>query len=148
LLKDGSYDAAPRAGKYWREIHNRAIELLGVHARPGSDYALTEVVHCKSAKNEGVEEARIECVSRYLDRVLWASPARVIILIGTHAWRAFSERYGGPPVFGGVSNTLALAGQERMTISLPAPGSSQPRKLVHRLTEPELAHARLLLKPA
>jgi hypothetical protein len=146
LLQDGSYDANPRAGKYWREIHNRAIELLGAGARPGIDYALTEVVHCKSAKNEGVEEARLECGSRYLDRVLEASAARVIILIGSHAWRAFSDRYGGPPAFGGVTDALALPGQERMTVSLPAPGSSQSRKLIHRLSEDELAYARRLVR--
>jgi hypothetical protein len=146
LLKDGSYDVAPRAGKYWREIHNRAVELFGAGARPGIDYALTEVVHCKSGKNEGVEEARLECGSRYLDRVLEASPARVIILIGTHAWRVFSDRYGAPSVFGGVTSALALAGQERMTFSLPAPGSSQSRKLIHRLSEDELANARRLVR--
>jgi hypothetical protein len=146
LLKDGSYDPALRAGKYWREIHNRAVELLGSGARPGTDYALTEVVHCKSLKNEGVEEARRECASRYLERVLAASPARVIIVIGAHAWQVFSDWYGGPSAFGRLVSALPVAGRERMVISLPAPGSSQSRKLIHRLSDEELAHARWLVR--
>jgi hypothetical protein len=146
LLKDGSYDTALRAGKYWREIHNRATELLGDNARPGVDYAFSEVVHCKSSSNDGVDEARLECASRYLDRVLAASPARVIVLIGTHAWRVFSEWYGGPAAFGEPAEALAVAGRERMVISLPAPGSSQPRKLINRLGDDELAQARRLVR--
>lgn len=73
LLKDGRYDPAPRAGKYWAEIHRRATELLGPDPQPGIDYALTEVVHCKSSGNQGVTEARMECASRYLEPVLEAA---------------------------------------------------------------------------
>jgi hypothetical protein len=145
LLKDGHFDTAPRAGKYWAEIHQRAIELLGPGARPGVDYALTEVVHCKSSGNHGVKEARAECASRYLEPVLEAArSSAVIILIGKQAWAVFSDRYGSPPCFG-LAKRVTIAGRERMTISIGAPNSSQPRRLAYCLSEDELAYARRLV---
>jgi hypothetical protein len=148
LLKDGRYDAAPRAGKYWAEIHNRAIELLGPEARPGIDYALTEVVHCKSSSNHGVKEARVECATRYLEPVLQvASSARVIVLVGKQAWEVFFDRYGCPPCFG-VATNVTIAGRGRMVVSIGAPNSSQPRKLSYCLSRGELAYARELLAAA
>jgi hypothetical protein len=145
LLNDDHYDTAPRAGKYWAEIHQRAIELLGPDARPGIDYALTEVVHCKSSGNHGVKEARAECAARYLEPVLEAArSATVIILVGKQAWAVFSDRFGSPPCFG-VAKSVAVAGRERMTVSIGAPNSSQPRKLTYCVSGDELAYARRLL---
>jgi hypothetical protein len=144
LMNDGRFDAAPRAGKYWAEIHQRAIELLGLNPQPGIDYALTEVVHCKSSGNKGVAEARMECASRYLEPVLQAAAARVIVLIGKQAWEVFAEHYGSPPRFG-LAKKVAIAGRERMLISIGAPNSSQPRKLTYCLTTGDLAYARRLL---
>jgi hypothetical protein len=146
LLRDGRrYDAAPRAGKYWAEIHQRAIELLGADPKPGIDYALTEVVHCKSSGNKGVAEARMECASRYLGPVLEAAAARVIVIVGKQAWEAFADRYGKPECFG-VARRVSIAGRERMLVSIGAPNSSQPRKLTNCLNSRDLAHARRLLK--
>jgi uracil-DNA glycosylase len=145
LLKDGSYDAAPRAGKYWAEIHQRAIELIGPDAKAGIDYALTEVVYCKSGGNHGVKEARNECASRYLEPLLEAaSEASVIVLVGKQAWAAFSDRYGSPPCFG-VTKGMAIAGRDRMVVSIGAPNSSQQRKLTRCLSTDQLAYARRLL---
>jgi hypothetical protein len=145
LLKDGRYDPAPRAGKYWAEIHRRATELLGPDPQPGIDYALTEVVHCKSSGNQGVTEARMECASRYLEPVLEAAAAaRIIVLVGKQAWAVFFDRYNSPPCFG-VAKRVAVAGRHRMLISIGAPNSSQPRKLTYCLSSDELAHARRLL---
>ena len=44
---------------YWIEVRQRARELLERDVLPGSDYALTEVVHCKSLNEAGVLEAPI-----------------------------------------------------------------------------------------
>jgi len=49
------------------------------------DYALTELVHCKSGKEQGVPEALDYCVSRYFRKVLTASGARVIVGLGKMA---------------------------------------------------------------
>jgi hypothetical protein len=145
LLKDGRYDSAPRAGKYWAEIHNRAIELLGPEAKPGIDYALTEVVHCKSSQNRGVAEAREECASRYLSPLLdAAASANVIVLVGKQAWATFFQRYGDPLCFG-VAMRVGVAGKNLMVVSIGAPNSSQPRKMTNCLSPDQLAHARDLL---
>jgi hypothetical protein len=37
---------------YWANIRNRATELLGTKAMCGKDYALSEMVHCKSVMGE------------------------------------------------------------------------------------------------
>jgi hypothetical protein len=39
-------------------VRQRAIELLQRDVRPGVDYALTEIVHCKSKSENGVAEAK------------------------------------------------------------------------------------------
>ena len=144
LLRDGEYDAAPRAGKHWAEIHQRAIELLEPDPRPGIDYALTEVVHCKSGGNRGVAEARTECASRYLEPVLHAAAARIIVIVGKQAWEVFADLYGRPPR-SGVTRRAKIAGRERMLMSIGAPNSSEPRKLTYCLSSNDLAYARRLL---
>jgi hypothetical protein len=50
---------------------------------PGQDYALTEVVHCGSGVERGVDEALETCSSRYLKRVISLSPAKLLVLVGT-----------------------------------------------------------------
>ena len=60
-------------------------------ARPGEDFALSEVVHCKSKKEEGVASALSTCSGRYLNELLSCSGALVIVLVGKKAlacWNA------------------------------------------------------------
>ena len=56
LRRDGTYG---RAVVFWSAVRQRAIDLLDRPLRPGRDYALTEVVHCKSRAERGVREARV-----------------------------------------------------------------------------------------
>ena len=67
LLTDRSYG---RSVRFWSAVRHRAIELLGRDVTPGMDYALTEIVHCKSRNEIGVKHAQVECVESYLLRVL------------------------------------------------------------------------------
>jgi hypothetical protein len=60
-----------------------ATDLLGRAPVPGQDYALTEVVHCGSGVERGVDEALETCSSRYLKRVISLSPAKLLVLVGT-----------------------------------------------------------------
>ncbi len=66
-------------------IRARAVELLGPGAEPFRDYAMTEVVHCKSKNEVGVKKAAATCADRYLDRVVALSPAEVVVIVGSHA---------------------------------------------------------------
>lgn len=62
-------------------IHGKKIEEISAH----SDYAMTEIVHCKSIKEIGVKKARLKCKDSYLERILQLSNAQLIIISGKHA---------------------------------------------------------------
>jgi hypothetical protein len=90
--------------------------------KAGIDFALTEVVHCKSRKERGVPEALNFCVERYLQRVLTISAASVLIIYGKHAKDAVRRRYGTLMVPQPHGLSLASIGDtQRMLVFLPAP---------------------------
>lgn len=64
---------------FWRDVSKLAASFFGRAVIPGIDYALTEVVHCKSTNEVGVPTASPECARRYLRRVLALSPSAVIV---------------------------------------------------------------------
>jgi len=89
--------------RFWFAARARASELLERRATAGTDFALTEVVHCQSPAESGVAEAHATCVQTWLRRVLRAAPAPVIVLFGAHAKRAFGDLFGiqqGSPMTG------------------------------------------------
>jgi hypothetical protein len=62
-------------------IHGKDISEVSAH----SDYAMTEIVHCKSKAENGVEKARMKCKDKYLERILELSNAQLIFISGQHA---------------------------------------------------------------
>jgi hypothetical protein len=68
LQGDGQY--APKPTRFWLSIRRRAVELFGEAADPSRNYVMTEVVHCKSARETGVARAAATCARRYLDDIL------------------------------------------------------------------------------
>jgi hypothetical protein len=70
---------------FWSSMRALTESILGRPVRPWIDYALTEVVHCKSKNQIGVRRARVICAERYLGRVLTLSPARLVVVSGDHA---------------------------------------------------------------
>jgi hypothetical protein len=82
-LKAGGWSR--KATRYWAWCRARAAELMPA-PRPGVDYALTEVVHCKSHREIGVKAARDFCSSRYLPPILdTAASAAVVAVVGAQA---------------------------------------------------------------
>lgn len=79
LRKDKSWSSPVT---FWNGVRNRAAELLGPGADPALDYVMTEVVHCKSKREKGVKKAASHCAERHLDRILEASPADLIVVLG------------------------------------------------------------------
>lgn len=63
-------------------------------ATPGAENGVTEVVHCKSRKQDGVTSARACCVERYAARVLAASGAGVLVFSDHHAKQAAATLLG------------------------------------------------------
>ena len=123
-ILDGIYTTTTSGDKlkkvaYWVAVRARARELIS-DAVPGRDYALTEVVHCKSTGEIGVASAAAECSKMHLDRVLSISPARVLIVLG----KAARERLQGSDSAG--SSTIEereIGGRRRLMVYLPHPAS-------------------------
>lgn len=80
-LNDGTY---AKANTYWGKVRNHAEIIMQRKVVAGKDFALTEVVHCKSVNEIGVKEAILEC-GKYLPKILELSQASVIVVVGKKA---------------------------------------------------------------
>lgn len=79
---DGTY---PGRTVFWPRTKSIAADLFGRNVIAGKDYAITEVVHCKSLNATGVSEAGRHCMTLHLGRVLSIAPANVIVVFGDKA---------------------------------------------------------------
>ena len=77
-LVNGSY---AKANPYWGKVRNHAEKILQREVIAGKDFAITEVVHCKSVDEIGVKNAISECI-KYLPRILAIAGASVIVVVG------------------------------------------------------------------
>jgi Uracil DNA glycosylase superfamily len=133
-IVDGIYTTRPdgRANKrvrYWMGARARATELIPDRpVIPGRDYAMTEIVHCKSPKEYGAAEAEATCADRHMERIMAVSAARVVIAVGAFAWRWFLKRGGDPP-----PSPLAqvIGGRPRLLVFTPhfSPNRKGPQRL-------------------
>jgi len=88
----------------------RSREILQRKIEPGIDFALTEVVHCKSRREYGVSEARDECSNRYLQRVISVSAAKLLIVYGEQAEGVVRRHFGSTMTALGHGLSLMLLG--------------------------------------
>ena len=105
-----------------------AKDAFGRFARPGFDYALTEIVHCKSKNRQGVKSAAKTCFDLWMNPLISLSDARVIIVLGSEANQMMSEflELDGKIKF---HRRVTLGSRERIVLFLPAPGSNKTRKI-------------------
>ena len=130
--------------RFWTAVRARATEILGRTAVPGADFALTELVHCKSKGEYGVAEALQTCVARWLNPVMQVSAAAIVVLLGQHARDHCAARWGldkSQPVHFGV----ATPGRERAVVILPHPNARGRRKVKDCVGAEELVRLRALL---
>ena len=84
---DGNYRSGMKQQKRpqatWQGIHDHAMAILGEKCDPNKDYALTEIVHCKSKMAAGVEEASSHCVDKWLMPILELSQAEIVFVMGS-----------------------------------------------------------------
>lgn len=117
--------------RYWSGTRARARELI-VHRDviPGKDYALTEIVHCKSRDEYGVKEAAKTCAATHMEAVMKVAAARVIISVGAFARDWF---LGGLPIPASPVK-MEFAGHARLVVFTPhfSPGRGGPRTLAKR----------------
>jgi hypothetical protein len=101
----------------WLGIHRRAMEILGTNCHPHSDYALTEVVKCKSKAEAGVKSASPKCVDTWMAKVLGSSTARIVVVVGRHSRDNFAHKIEGiPSDFGTDPKTYPELGPYRRCI--------------------------------
>ena len=138
LRKDGSYG---RATMFWAGVKARARELMEREPVPGLNYALTELVHCKSRQELGVPEALDKCVSLYLNKVLTASGAKVLIGLGALAKEVLCREYNLPKKQV-VVGPLDICEQQRMVTFLSHPNAWKDKTFQKVLSEDELSNLR------
>lgn len=120
LNKDGTRGNSVR---YWASIRKRVEELLGYMPKPGIDYCITELVHCKSSQQKGVKSALPECAKRFLSGKNNVSGAKIIIAIGSFVRVYFNRdhKINGIPV-----------------IYLPHPNAFEPKRISDQYTIQEI----------
>lgn len=103
LCYDGEYRSGvsnpKRPQPTWKNTHDRAAELIGSNAHPHHNYAITEIVHCKSKDAKGVAEASTFCIEKWMNPIFTTSPARVVVLLGSKV-----RDYYAKPVLGAVED--------------------------------------------
>jgi hypothetical protein len=88
--------------------------LLGPAADPSKNYAITEIVHCKSRKEVGVKEASAFCIDKWMNPILTVSPARILIIVGGQVRDRYAKAdLGVAPDFGSGDNYIGLSQKER-----------------------------------
>ena len=142
LQKDGTYGGSV---KFWSAVQQRAIELFQRNVTPGIDYAITEIVHCKSVSEIGVKKAQNQCVQSYLKKVLGISSARVVVVLGVRAREAMQYEFNIPKdvsLFG----PIALGGREKLITFLPHPNAFVIKTFANCLKYDELESLRAFLR--
>ena len=140
------------AVRYWASMQRRATELWGRTATPGKDYALSEIVHCKSRNEQGVREALSFCAERYLERLLQCSGAVVIVLVGRKVlgyWNELSALRSSTglsalprvPDWGGTS-LQPLEGLNRYFVYLGHPSGPEKKKFCDWVSHDKLQEIR------
>jgi len=122
--------------RYWGWALQVAEELLSRPPLPGRDYVLTELVHCGSRHEIGVWAAVSLCVPRYLERIMAASPARVVLIVGAIARDILQTTH---PKLVPSSRKLVdgvLGGRERVIAYLPIRRPSGLKRSKRRLVKP------------
>lgn len=115
--------------RYLVEVRAIAEQAYRRSVIAGQDYVLSELVHCKSRNNQGVEQAGDRCQDLWLRKVLAASAARVVVVLGSKPGRRIRRWLSVPEA------TIMFHGCERWWVFLGAPGSSAPRRLDRVLTD-------------
>lgn len=137
LRKDGTRG---KANPFLSSVRKTAERLLDRPPVPGIDYAVTEVVHCKSKAEEGVSEALNECTRRYLGRILEAAGAEVVVVLGDRANVALGAR----PI--GLHASIELGGRPRLLLVLPHPNARRERRVDRILPLGDLERVRRALR--
>jgi len=119
---DGEYRSGGKSSKTpqktWSGIHKLATELLDEGCSPDSDYALTEIVHCKSLMGTGVTEASGTCATQWMPKILATSPAKVLVLLGAKVRDNFAIPFLNAPTDFASTNGSIYSSMSQMERAL------------------------------
>jgi hypothetical protein len=113
------------------------------------DFVLSEVVHCKSRKEAGVQSALPNCAGRYLMKLLSCAGATVVVLVGRKTLRYWNSLLLGLPNVPETEGTdlQEIAGHKRLFIFLPHPASFELQKrFADRISIVKMNEIRSLLR--
>jgi uracil-DNA glycosylase len=143
LLKNGDYPSPKNWVRFWAALRSMSKVLLDTKiTTAGVDYAMTEIVHCKSQAEIGVADAIETCADKYLDRILKLSNAKVIICLGDKVSKLMKKRYS-------INNKELVAqflNEEKLIIFLPHPNARKVKKLEKIIPEEKLSWIKSELK--
>ena len=140
LLSDGTYG---KQVKFWNEIHKQAKRAFGREVEAGKDYAITEVVHCKSRNKKGFDKAVDECGGKWIEKIIAKSGSRVIMALGpARYWLRKHYNISDEKQF---YDPLFISGRERAVLFVGSPGSNEKRKLDVILSKEQKQHLNSLL---
>lgn len=142
LLKPTKEKSKPysKTQRYWSEVLNWLTDIYKEMGKDkielGTYCTMTEIVHCGSKQNKGVNEVKQTCCAKYMDLVLDASGSSIIVVVGKIANAIFEDRYhiGLPDLMSNDPSDKRISeltrnGFKRLVISIAAPGSNGRRKL-------------------
>ena len=101
---------------------------------------MTEVVHGKSKGEHGVAEAQGECVGRYLNPILTASGAKMIVVLGARANAALGAR----PI--GLHGPIEIGRCVRPVLCLPHANARTKRRVDELMAAGEIERVRVALR--
>src|SRR5574344_2843407 len=138
-------DATPevythRSILHWSSIRKTVAKLYGRSVDdviPGVDYAMTEIVHCKTTETFCKNKPYSECTDRYLDKLVGVSGAKVILVVGGVASRIVRRRYHIAKDKNRIKKDVEINGRKFDFIFIADPSSLFPRKIekIHETAE-------------
>lgn len=87
-------NGTPKTVKYWTHLNARTKELLCRETKLNSDFAITEIVHCKSKSEKDIDDKCLEtCSKNYLKEIINLSNAKLIVAVGKKAKEIIHNLY-------------------------------------------------------
>jgi hypothetical protein len=131
--------------RYWSFVRTIAKILLdNPNAVPGEDYALMEIVRCKSKAEEGVAEAKDVCAEKYLQKTIALSKAKVIVALGDKAKAILSAKLEIEFLPDSYCEKN-IAGVDRMIFATPHSNARKKRTLPAILNDESIQKIKLTL---
>lgn len=115
--------------RYWAAIRKISIKLLrSEQITPGEDYAITEIVRCKSHKEIGVKEAIDTCSDRFLAKTITLTNAKILIAVGKKA-KEIIERKFKIEIPNNSFCKMQIGEIEKIVLAIPHPNSRGEKSL-------------------